>query len=401
MIPASLHTAQIADVETLRGVPESRILEYKQELNLNTDEEKKEFLADVSSFANTSGGDILYGLEKEVVDNQATGCFSNIFGIPTAQVDALKQQVENLLGSCIKPRFPFYEIHSIPLAAGERSVLVLRMHKSLLAPHRVDFKGSKRFWGRNSAGKYELEVEELRAAFTLRASLEDKVHEHWGRFTMSLASNPFLAHKPFVALQVTPSNAFQEETSLDLKRIRDENDTRIGPLYGIRSSNVKFNFEGLWRGRDDADFVGYVQVHHSGKIETVSTVFFESTEDGWTISMTALEHHVIEKLFKYVGFLQERLPNLLPLFVTLSLHHVMEAFVPDTDLPHGVRISFHTHPVERADLLFPTLTLEKIPNSEEEVATLLRPIFDRLWSAIGVPTSPNFTEDGKRQVGER
>ncbi len=46
-------------------VPENKNMEYKMSLPGNSDGEKKEFLADVSSFANASGGDIYYGIKEE------------------------------------------------------------------------------------------------------------------------------------------------------------------------------------------------------------------------------------------------------------------------------------------------------------------------------------------------
>ena len=44
---------------------ERRTLEYKQELPLESDEAKREFLSDIASFANSGGGDILYGIVDE------------------------------------------------------------------------------------------------------------------------------------------------------------------------------------------------------------------------------------------------------------------------------------------------------------------------------------------------
>lgn len=45
-------------------VPESRTLEYKRDLPDPKDRDsKREFLGDVTSFANAQGGDIVYGIE--------------------------------------------------------------------------------------------------------------------------------------------------------------------------------------------------------------------------------------------------------------------------------------------------------------------------------------------------
>jgi predicted HTH transcriptional regulator len=44
---------------------ESKIIDYKRELPKDNPEGKKEFLYDVSSFANTSGGHLIYGMDEE------------------------------------------------------------------------------------------------------------------------------------------------------------------------------------------------------------------------------------------------------------------------------------------------------------------------------------------------
>jgi predicted HTH transcriptional regulator len=47
------------------AVSESKIIEYKQLLPGKNDPDTKEFLADISSFANASGGDLIYGVVEE------------------------------------------------------------------------------------------------------------------------------------------------------------------------------------------------------------------------------------------------------------------------------------------------------------------------------------------------
>ncbi len=63
MISREFDTITKEDIEALvtDAVPEDRTIEYKQQLPGGTDEDKREFLADVSSFANAAGGDVLYG----------------------------------------------------------------------------------------------------------------------------------------------------------------------------------------------------------------------------------------------------------------------------------------------------------------------------------------------------
>jgi predicted HTH transcriptional regulator len=61
------NTMEEADLQRLidDGVPEGREIDYKLDLTVGTDEQKKEFLADVSSFANTVGGTLYIGIREE------------------------------------------------------------------------------------------------------------------------------------------------------------------------------------------------------------------------------------------------------------------------------------------------------------------------------------------------
>ena len=52
-------------------VPEGRDLDYKRDINLD---DRKEFLFDLTSFANTTGGIIIYGVEeKKDTNSKNTG----------------------------------------------------------------------------------------------------------------------------------------------------------------------------------------------------------------------------------------------------------------------------------------------------------------------------------------
>jgi len=60
------------------GVPEGKTIEYKKVLPGNFDGDKKEFLADVSSFANTAGGDLIFGIDETPVHRQQFQAFLSL-----------------------------------------------------------------------------------------------------------------------------------------------------------------------------------------------------------------------------------------------------------------------------------------------------------------------------------
>jgi predicted HTH transcriptional regulator len=139
------------------GVAEGRDIEFKGELPGGSDSEVKEFLADVTSLANTQGGDLIYGIEDR--GGVATGAT----GIVVADLNDTLLRLENMIRDGIEPRLTV-RMQWVPLTTGN-GILVLRIPASLVAPHRVRFKASGKFWSRNSRGKYEMDVHELRHAF--------------------------------------------------------------------------------------------------------------------------------------------------------------------------------------------------------------------------------------------
>lgn len=67
MIPKLLNDIVEDDLLALisNGVAEGRTIDYKRELPGSSDSAKKEFLADASSFANTIGGDLVFGMDED------------------------------------------------------------------------------------------------------------------------------------------------------------------------------------------------------------------------------------------------------------------------------------------------------------------------------------------------
>ena len=65
-------------------------------------------------------------------------------------------------------------MRAIDVGEGKKVILV-RIHRSWLAPHRVTFRNHGHFYGRGAAGKFQLDVDQLRAGFTLSEGIADRV----------------------------------------------------------------------------------------------------------------------------------------------------------------------------------------------------------------------------------
>ena len=175
MIPKPLGSITKEDIDALvlNAVSESRTLDYKESLPGNSDGEKYEFLADVSSFANSSGGDILYGVREKRDQGKPTGIPESVVGLSGVTPDVAIQRLDSIIRDGIAPRIT--NVRIIPIHGFTQGpVLLIRIPKSWLSPHMI-IKRESRFYSRNNAGKYPLDVAEIRSAFTLSESLPDKI----------------------------------------------------------------------------------------------------------------------------------------------------------------------------------------------------------------------------------
>jgi predicted HTH transcriptional regulator len=137
----------------LGEVAEARDLDFKRELPTHDADGKREFLKDVSSLANSGGGDLVYGIDE---DNN---------GVAAAIVpqdfnpDEERLRWEQVLLHGVDPRIPGVRMRPVDVEGGR--VLLVRVPQSWNTPHAVTFGGMFRFYSRHSTGVYQLDVAEL------------------------------------------------------------------------------------------------------------------------------------------------------------------------------------------------------------------------------------------------
>jgi predicted HTH transcriptional regulator len=147
----------LEDIQSLieNSVLEGKDIEYKRQLPGNNDRDKIRFLATITSFANTNGGDVYYGLEE------SEGRPISANGFPSTNIDQDTLRIEQIIRNGVEPSIPNVQIHNVPVDENN-FITVIRVHKSWSSPHRVTLNNHSKFYGRNSAGKYPLDVNELR-----------------------------------------------------------------------------------------------------------------------------------------------------------------------------------------------------------------------------------------------
>lgn len=173
MIERPLDEISPADIEALRtyGRSEGPTLDFKEAFPGADHKGVRDFLADVTAFANTDGGDIVVGVRED-----KNGIAAEIVGIDRAGIDEGLRRIDDQLRSCIDPRVPQFRVREIALASG-KVVLVMRVGASLIAPHRVTYDKSSRFFRRANRGNYEMSTAELRQAFAASTDLPTRIRD--------------------------------------------------------------------------------------------------------------------------------------------------------------------------------------------------------------------------------
>jgi hypothetical protein len=251
---------------------ETQIIEYKRDTYGNADRDHAEFLADVSSFANTIGGDIVVGMAATK-------------GVPTAlsplsvEADTEILRLENIARSGLHPRISNLVIRAVPLAGG--CALLIRVPRSYNPPHRIVRQGAgqSRFYARSSAGKYEPNVDELRLLFTRAPNLADRLRNFRFDRVAKIAANdgmvPLLDLHALI-LHVVPFAGFDTRLTLPLGRSVHWYNTFPPPMLPY-PSQFRINVDGLLTLSNAEPNArahrAYTQVFHSGIVEAVASSF--------------------------------------------------------------------------------------------------------------------------------
>ncbi|MFA6525380.1 MAG: ATP-binding protein [Patescibacteria group bacterium] len=391
MINKNILEITLADIEDLKknSISEGKTIEYKKDLNISSDSEKKEFLKDLTSFANTAGGDLIFGIEEK------GGIPENIEGITVVDENELKGRLENLIRDSIEPRIKVdYNFIDI----GDNKILIIRLAKSWNSPHRVTHRGHNKFYGRNANGKYEFDTNELRDAFNLSEVLLEKFNDFKADRIIKITSNespmPTEPGAKIIMLFI-PLSAFTPNTSYDLNELKKDPST-YRPLYSGAGWSGSLNFEGLigWSGIEDKKTYTYLQIYRNGIIEAAEGLMLSMPEKrtgNKFIPHTAFEEKIIEGFERILSMLDAKLGVPLPIFFSLTLVNIKGYRMSQSNYNDFFMSDRINQPLNKNILSLPEITINDF---SVNAATVLKPQFDLIWNAFGIESSPNYDEQG-------
>ena len=374
MIPKPLKEVSYDD-----KVAESKDIEYKRELPGGADGDKHKFLATICSFANTAGGDLLLGMEE---DN----------GIPIdrpgMKIDDLNKEVlrvDHMILNGLEPRITSPEFHPIKTPDG-KFVLAIRVRRSWISPHRV--KANGKFYARAAKGRYEMDVGQLRTAFTLAESIADRIRLFRTNRTAKILAGDApvpLGPRGRIVLHVVPMSAFADPPSIDLAGYL-ERGTMLRRC-SWRIDNHKFNLDGIVTSSNSAPnpSLAYIQLFRTGAVECVEVIDHENSEV-FEIH-PRYERNINEFLRFNIPILRE-IGAQLPIYVFVS-------FVDASGCELGRRpTAWHrtqSSPLTENVVLLPEAVIQDFDAIPE---IWMRPVYDAAWNAFGYPRSYNYNDEG-------
>ncbi|MCI0557409.1 MAG: ATP-binding protein [Nitrososphaera sp.] len=382
MTSKPLDSITLDDLQLLleNRISEGKTIEYKQVLPGGTSEEKIKFLRAVSSLANSAGGDLLYGVEAQ------DGIPEALPGLQERNEDDIKLRLESLLRDGVEPRIPTVQFRFVPVN-GDRVILIIRVGKSWNGPHRVRLAGHGHFYGRNSSGAYQLDVGELRTAFTLSADIAERIRAFRADRLMKIEAGqtpvPIVTAATMV-FHLVPLVSFSSSPPIRISFGSTERQVFYPLGRSGWSTNVNLDGYVIFTDRS-GDSAAYTQVFRSGMVESVAV--FEPHE-GYPPSLPT-------------GWIEEQLIQALPRFIQALISKDLEPpyFLFLSFLKaRGYQLATAERYLSRSDILtdrdsliLPEVEIEQVGFDS---AAVLRPLFDMLWNAFGYENCQNYDDHG-------
>ena len=354
------------------GVPESQTLDYKRDTYGNSDSEKREFLADVTSFANTMGGDIVIGIDES---NGLPSAFAPI----TGDIDAEVRRLESIALAGIEPRLTNLRIRPVPVSGGH--VIMVRVPRSYIPPHRVIAQNSNRFFARAGTNKYEPNVEQLRHLFTEAPRTVERIRSFQADRLVKIAGGDTpipMSQIGKVVVHVIPLPSFIDGRMADIVSELSKGSHLPVPLDEIGFSYANaFNLDGYlnYAQVPAGKYRSYAQFFRNGSIEGVGEL---RTDDGAISRFLTrdLTNVVVSRVHQYLQVLKAYDLG-LPIYVYLSFcnaTHIVHRYAQ----PYGNFAD--TAPLAREIVACPEVYID---NFEIDLIDAMRPAFNTLWNAVG------------------
>ncbi|MDD2766035.1 MAG: ATP-binding protein [Opitutaceae bacterium] len=372
------------------AIPESTTLDFKRVTYGKADADKREFLADISAFANTLGGDLIIGLDE------AGGVATAIVPF-TGNADNESRRLEDMARTGLEPRLTSLRIRAVPVSGG--AVFVIRVPRSFSAPHRVIAQNSNRFFARGGTQKYEPNVDQLRHLFLDTPVILDRIRAfHADRLVKITAGETpaSLTRIGKLVLHVVPVPSFIDGRMADLvTRVAGGTHSPV-PLDIVNfGTNWKVNLDGyLSHAVMSPGQTGgaYAQFFRNGAIEGVGALRSDDSVRSRFITRD-LTNVVVSRTRQYLDVLKAYDLG-TPVYVFLAICNATDVVYRYVD---GSGMGWNeTLPLGREIIALPETYIDDLA---VDVIDVMKPALTALWNAFGFIGCERYNDVAKWKAG--
>ena len=380
-----------ADIQNLIDIKykERLRMEYKKEMYVTRDKERKEMLRDISAFANAFGGYLIIGIEA---DKQ---------GIPIGKFNVInaeneRDRIEKSCWSNIEPHIPGLKCKTIEMDTRENIVLVF-IPRSLKKPHMINFKQLNQFWIRHNDKKLPMSVEEIRGACLSVENIWKDVKQFLDEREIELRQQ--ITQRGGIVIGCVPALIREEFIDIRDSKIKEflidpPNQAGIFTLSFKEGSNI-FTYPeptlfGLRIGRGDFK---EVQLFRNGYFELRldSTLVYQGDKArGVYLNSDGLIGYTVN-YFRALSYLVEQFGIESNLVGFISLYNIGRIILRSKFVNQRTGLPWYPEKkLEKVDhLLIPAKQIVSFDNPDAVAKLFL----ERIWNAFGFEEVPFFKDE--------
>lgn len=358
---------------------ENTYLDFKRDLPGRDARGTQDLLADVSAFANSSGGDLLYGMDEDG-EGQAGAIVPQV-----GNMDDEARRIQDVLTHSLEPRVPGLQVMSVPVAGG--FALVIRVPQSWAGPHRV--KTNNAFYIRENGRKRPLDVPEIRGLFLRSDQQAQRVRdfrtERLGKILAGEGPHRLVPGGLLVG-HFVPTQAALGAVLVD--PIPYMHQRRL-PVLSTTIPGARVNADGalVVRNPNREGTYGYSQLFRNGYFETVK-VLESRGDDRAPLGSIVYESEFIE----LVRVLRAEYTHLGIGTEMTCMVSILRADLVELGLDRlNFNLADHQGYFDRETLVLPDVLL----TSEMTPEHALRAVFDLVWQSAGLECSANYNAAGE------
>jgi len=384
-LPRNLLTAAQEHLDQLISdrTREGSHIDFKRDLPSQWNESSKhEFLADATAFANSGGGDLIFGIEE---DGQAQA--SALVPQSVANIDQEVRRMQDFLLNLSEPRLPGVQVHPIQVTVGTNAghAIVVRIPQSWAGPHRV--KTNQHFYIREGLRKRQLDVPEIRSLFVRTNSqsqgIRDFRTERLGKI-LAGESPQKLVDAPILVVHLVPTQSALGLVQIDPIPYTEQ---RGLPIIGsTTTTRARLNIDGALSVRNETQH-GYSQFFRNGFFESTFALTSRLDQGLMNLPSRVYEQYLINLLGGFRGELA-RLEINTECAVMISLLRANEVKLGFQSYDF---IEPHQGLFDRKTLIFPDVLIQAEVRPEQG----LKQAFDLVWQAAGFDGSRNYNAAGE------